>query len=80
MANPKRKLSHARGAKRRTHYTVSLPVLVPHPGHRSNEACPEMLLPHTACPACGIYQGRVVEAKQVRRRGRARRKAAEEAE
>ncbi|MFM9873085.1 MAG: 50S ribosomal protein L32 [Fimbriimonadaceae bacterium] len=27
MANPKRKHSHARGAKRRTHWTTSLPEL-----------------------------------------------------
>jgi large subunit ribosomal protein L32 len=73
MPNPKRKHSHARSATRRTHYTVTAPTLVAHPGHRSNPKCPELIPAHTACPACGIYHGRVVGVKEVRTHGRTKR-------
>ncbi|MBO8126709.1 MAG: 50S ribosomal protein L32 [Firmicutes bacterium] len=54
MANPKRKSSKARGAKRRTHWKVEAPNLVECP------QCHEPKLPHMACPSCGYYAGRKV--------------------
>ncbi len=80
MPNPKRKHSHARSATRRTHWKLIAPTLVPHPGHRTNPKCPELLPPHTACPACGIYNGRVYSVKEIRHTGRTTQKAEPESE
>ena len=51
MALPKRKHSKTRGKKRRTHYKLSTPGLVPCP------QCKEKKLPHRLCPHCGYYKG-----------------------
>ncbi len=54
MANPKRRHSQARTAKRRAH---------DHLAARSLSECPnchEQKLPHRACPKCGYYKGREV--------------------
>ncbi|MCK4623550.1 MAG: 50S ribosomal protein L32 [Desulfuromonadales bacterium] len=54
MALPKRRISHSRGARRRTHWKLSAPTLV---------ACPECgskKLAHHICPSCGYYAGREV--------------------
>lgn len=81
MPNPKRKHSHARSAKRRTHFVLtSTPTLVPHPGHRSNPECPEKIMAHAACPVCGIYQGRVMNVKEIRSKGRVRASASPDTE
>lgn len=53
MAHPKRKLSHARGAKRRTHWTTSLPEVV----ETKNVNGEPAKLMHHASPD-GYYKGR----------------------
>ncbi|MEA1986187.1 MAG: 50S ribosomal protein L32 [Candidatus Marinimicrobia bacterium] len=54
MANPKRRQSHSRGAKRRTHYTVKTVNTVECPN------CSQPKLPHKVCPNCGYYNGKQV--------------------
>ncbi|OGO21447.1 MAG: 50S ribosomal protein L32 [Chloroflexi bacterium RBG_16_50_9] len=51
---PKRKVSHARAGKRRSHLAIKPSAL---------ESCPQChnpKLPHHACPTCGTYNGREV--------------------
>ncbi|MER3403438.1 MAG: 50S ribosomal protein L32 [Armatimonadota bacterium] len=55
MANPKRRHSHARGAKRRTHYKLEIP------GLSRCKHCGAIILPHRACSTCGYYRGRKYE-------------------
>ncbi|MFQ3611167.1 MAG: 50S ribosomal protein L32 [Fimbriimonadales bacterium] len=55
MANPKRRHSHARGAKRRTHYKLEVP------GLSRCKQCGAVQLPHRACPTCGYYRKRKYE-------------------
>ncbi|PJA29464.1 MAG: 50S ribosomal protein L32 [candidate division Zixibacteria bacterium CG_4_9_14_3_um_filter_46_8] len=54
MPLPKRRHSHTRGAKRRTHWKLDVPNLstCPH--------CSQMKLQHHICPHCGYYDGRQV--------------------
>ncbi|MCJ7680145.1 MAG: 50S ribosomal protein L32 [Candidatus Aminicenantes bacterium] len=54
MANPKRRHSHARTAKRRANDAVEVPSL----SLCSNCGSPK--LPHRVCPECGYYKGRQV--------------------
>ncbi|RLA82386.1 MAG: 50S ribosomal protein L32 [Deltaproteobacteria bacterium] len=54
MAVPKKRTSSARRDKRRTHWKVVPPNLVPCP------QCREPKLPHHVCPNCGTYKGRKV--------------------
>jgi len=54
MPNPKRRHSHSRKNKRRTHDSLT----PRQPGECPN--CHEPKLPHVACPACGYYRGRLV--------------------
>lgn len=56
MANPKRRHSKARTAKRRAH-----DALVP-PSTGECPRCHEPKLPHRVCPECGYYRGRQVKA------------------
>jgi large subunit ribosomal protein L32 len=59
MANPKRRHSHARTAKRRSQYKVrSLPVT-----HACSNCGNDKIL-HRVCPTCGNYRGRAVVAKE----------------
>jgi large subunit ribosomal protein L32 len=58
MAVPKQKSSKARGRKRRTHYKISAPTVSVCP------ECQEPKLPHRACPACGAYKNRNINADQ----------------
>lgn len=54
MALPKRKHSHSRTRKRRTHQKIAIPRL---------QKCPEckQLKPaHKVCPWCGFYKGKEV--------------------
>lgn len=53
MALPKRKLSHARGAKRRTHYKTEMPELQ----NNTQFAGENVHLRHSATPD-GFYKGR----------------------
>ncbi len=54
MANPKRRHSKARTAKRRTHDALAPVALVECP------QCHELKPPHLVCPQCGYYRGRQV--------------------
>ncbi len=56
MPNPKRRHSHQRKNKRRTHDALRARVV----GECPN--CHEPKLPHRACPHCGYYRGRAVVA------------------
>ncbi len=51
MALPKGKVSRARGRKRRTHWKLALPTIVPCP------QCKQMKLAHRVCKNCGYYNG-----------------------
>lgn len=51
MAVPKRKTSKARRDKRRTHYKLSIPGMVP------CQECGELKLSHRVCKNCGTYKG-----------------------
>ena len=58
MALPKRKHSKTRGRKRRTHWVLREPKLVPCP------QCKQPVLPHHVCKVCGTYDGKqVIEVK-----------------
>jgi large subunit ribosomal protein L32 len=54
MAVPKRRVSHARQGKRRSHQHKK-PIQVQYCTN-----CSEPTLPHRVCPNCGHYQGREV--------------------
>jgi large subunit ribosomal protein L32 len=58
MAVPKRRTSHARQGKRRSHQHLK-PVQVQYCSH-----CEQPVLPHRVCPNCGFYQGREVVAEE----------------
>jgi large subunit ribosomal protein L32 len=49
MAVPKRRTSHARSGKRRSHQHLT-PLQI----------CEQPVLPHRVCPNCGYYQDREV--------------------
>ena len=56
MALPKRRISRARGRRRRTHYVAAMPA------HSVCPNCEEAKPPHVVCPHCGWYKGRQVLA------------------
>jgi large subunit ribosomal protein L32 len=59
MAVPKRRTSHARQGKRRSHLHVTAPQV------QFCRSCGEPVLPHHICSACGHYQNReVIAVKQ----------------
>lgn len=53
-ALPKQRVSKARRGRRRSHYRLELPQLVPCPN------CKEMMVSHHACANCGKYRGRQI--------------------
>ena len=55
MPLPKRRHSHSRQGKRRTHDVLATPAV--------NECahCHAPTMPHNACPKCGYYKGRKVD-------------------
>lgn len=53
MAVPKRKVSKARKRKRRAHDRLPIPHLA------RCDKCEQPIPPHTVCPNCGFYSGRV---------------------
>lgn len=59
MPLPKRRHSHTRGAKRRTHWKLTAPTLAECPH------CHSMKLPHHVCPHCGFYRDREVVTPKV---------------
>ncbi|MCM8773190.1 MAG: 50S ribosomal protein L32 [Candidatus Omnitrophica bacterium] len=54
MAHPKRKFSHSRTHKRRTHQKLEIPTLVP------CSECKRLKPAHMVCPFCGYYRGKEV--------------------
>jgi large subunit ribosomal protein L32 len=58
MAVPKRRTSHARQGKRRSHLHIK-PLQIQYCPH-----CNEPVLPHRICPNCGFYQGREAVAPE----------------
>jgi len=54
MAVPKRRTSHARQGKRRSHLGIK-PLQIQFCPH-----CEQATLPHRVCSNCGYYQGREV--------------------
>jgi large subunit ribosomal protein L32 len=54
MAVPKRRTSHARQGKRRSHQAVS-PIQIQYCTN-----CGEPVLPHRLCASCGQWRGREV--------------------
>ncbi len=54
MALPKRRQSHSRTRKRRSHDAISAPALA------SCQECGEPKQPHRLCAGCGTYKGRAV--------------------
>jgi large subunit ribosomal protein L32 len=54
MAQPKRKSSHSRAAKRATHKKLSNIPLTKCPN------CGEYKQPHRVCPSCGYYKDKEV--------------------
>jgi large subunit ribosomal protein L32 len=58
MAVPKRRTSHARQGKRRSHQHIR-PIQVQYCPN-----CEQPVLPHRMCSNCGQYQGRVVVAPE----------------
>lgn len=57
MAHPKRRQSHTRQAKRRTHDVVKAPTLATCPN------CGTLHIYHTVCPSCGYYRGKLAVEK-----------------
>lgn len=57
MAHPKRRQSHTRQAKRRTHDVAKVPTMAVCPN------CGAMYLYHTVCPSCGYYRGKLAIEK-----------------
>ena len=55
MPNPKRRHSHSRTRKRRTHEGLSVAQYVHCP------KCKQAKLPHVVCGNCGFYKGRTAE-------------------
>ena len=56
MPNPTRRHSKSRRDKRRTHYKGVIPAT------SSCPQCGAVKQPHMACPECGYYNGRKVNA------------------
>ncbi|UCC95640.1 MAG: 50S ribosomal protein L32 [Candidatus Omnitrophota bacterium] len=54
MAHPKRKHSHSRTCKKRTHQKLPTPLLV------ECKECRRLKPAHMVCPFCGYYAGREV--------------------
>ncbi|MCX6553684.1 MAG: 50S ribosomal protein L32, partial [Candidatus Aminicenantes bacterium] len=54
MAQPKRRHSHARKNKRRSHHALKVDGLSVCP------KCKEPKLPHRVCGNCGYYQGKQI--------------------
>ena len=53
-AVPKRRISHTRGAKRRTHQNLTAPHLV------ACSNCGDFKRAHYMCPSCRTYNGRQI--------------------
>jgi large subunit ribosomal protein L32 len=60
MANPKKRKTHSSTHKGRAHLALKKIVLNKCP------KCGKAVKPHTACAACGYYQGRVVRTIKLK--------------
>jgi large subunit ribosomal protein L32 len=60
MANPKKRKTHSSTHKGRAHLALKKTVLNKCP------KCGKAVKPHTACAACGYYQGRVVRTIKLK--------------
>lgn len=54
MSVPKKRSSKSRKNRRRQHISLKKPTLT------ECQKCGKKVLPHTVCPFCGFYKGRVV--------------------
>ena len=54
MAVPQRRTSKTRKRMRRTHFKLTAKGLIKCPH------CGEMIQPHTVCPYCGFYNGKMI--------------------
>jgi len=66
MALPPRRHSKTRGRKRRTHWKLNSPNLIPCP------QCKQLKLPHRVCPFCGFYKSR--EAVKIEQKKKEKKK------
>lgn len=67
MAHPKRKHSHSRTRKKRTHQKLSKPLLV------ECGQCRQDKLAHMVCPFCGYYAGEeILEIKPKQKKKKPR--------
>jgi len=66
MANPKKRKTHGGTRRSRSHLALKKTVLNKCP------KCGRAVRPHTACAACGYYQGR--EVMKVKLRSAAKKK------
>ena len=67
MAHPKRKHSHSRSAKKRTHWKIKPPAL-----GKCTE-CKKAKPMHMVCPFCGYYGGKevlVIEKKEKKNKNK----------
>ncbi len=62
MAHPKRKQSHSRTRKRRTHDKISVPQLV------VCSECKRLRPSHMVCPFCGYYKGREIVTIKIKKK------------
>jgi large subunit ribosomal protein L32 len=67
MAHPKRKQSHSRTRKRRTHQRLLAPSLV------VCSECKKLKPTHMVCPFCGYYAGREVIKIKIKEKKKKRR-------
>jgi large subunit ribosomal protein L32 len=66
MALPPRRHSKQRGRKRRTHWKLKGPTLIPCP------QCKQLKISHRVCPNCGFYKAR--EAVKIEKKQREKKK------
>ena len=62
MALPPRRHSTTRGRKRRTHWKLKTPNLIPCP------QCKQLKPSHQVCPSCGQYKGKEVIKIEVKKK------------
>jgi len=67
MAHPKRKHSHARTRKRRTHQKLTVPKLL------VCSECKRLKPAHMVCPFCGYYRGREIIKIEIKEKKKKQR-------
>ena len=66
MAHPKRKQSHSRTRKRRTHKSLKVPML------SACGQCKNLKPSYQVCPFCGYYKGKKILTIKVKEKKRKR--------